>query len=161
MGVFECSKSFDKVVHDISLGLTLTSSVASSFLLSLLLLLTQRGAGLHGHERCAERLEPRRDATQRLALSPLLLVFTCTEVSLAASGVRSDRRAAVGLCVENVGLEGEWVDKLVGGSRRAYDTRRNRSDKFGEQAICVRRTTTHICVYALWERVDTRWELYL
>ena len=57
-------------------------------------------------------------------------------MSLAASGVRSDRRAAVGLCVENVGLEREWVDKLVvvraAGvcSRRAYDTRRNWSDKF-------------------------------
>ena len=123
MGVFQCSKSFHKVVHDISRGLTLTTSVASS----LLLLLTQRGAGLHGHERCAERLEPRRDATQHLALSSLLLVFSRTEVSLAASGVRSDRRAAVRLCVENVGLEGEWVDKLVvvrggGRSRRACDT---------------------------------------
>jgi len=109
MGVFQRSKSFHKVVHDTSRGLTLTTSVASS----LLLLLTQGGAGLHGHERCAERLEPRGDATQRLALSSLLLVFSRTEVNPAASGVRSDRRAAVGLCVENVGLEREWVDKLV------------------------------------------------
>ena len=109
MGVFQRSKFFHKVVHDISVGLTLTTSVASS----LLLLLTQGGAGLHGHERCAERFEPGRDAPQRLALSPLLLVFSRTEVSLAAGGVRSGRRAAVGLCVEDVGLEREWVDKLV------------------------------------------------
>ena len=109
MEVFQRGEFFHKVIHDISLGLTLTSSVASSLLLSLL----QRDTSLHGHERCAERLEPRRDATQRLALPSLLLVFSRTEAGLAASHVRSDRRAAVGFCLENVGLEREWVDKLV------------------------------------------------
>ena len=109
MGVFQCGESFHKVVHDISLGLTLTSSVASSLLLSLL----QRGTSLHGHKRCAERLKPRRNATQRLALSSLLLVFSRTEAGLAAGRARSDRCAAVGFCLEDVGLEREGVDKLV------------------------------------------------
>jgi hypothetical protein len=74
MGVFELSKSFYKVVHDISLMLALPSSVASFSPL----LLAQRGASLHGHKRRAERLEPRRDTTQRLAFSSLLLVFSRT-----------------------------------------------------------------------------------
>jgi len=115
MGLFQRSKPLHKVIHDISLGLTLTnSSVRSSSSSSLLLsLLLQRSASLHGHKRSAERLKPRRDAAQRLALPSLLLVFSRTEVGLAASRVRSDRRAAVGLCVQNVGLEREWVDKLV------------------------------------------------
>ena len=116
MGVFERSKSLHKVIHDISLVLTQTlpTSVASfSPLTTTAFLPIQRGgASLHGHKRCAERLEPRRDATQRLALPPLLLVFARAEVSLAPRRERSDRRATVGFCVDDVGLEREWVDEL-------------------------------------------------
>src|SRR6267142_2727109 len=99
-------KSFHKVVHNISLWLALT--IFASRLLSLLLrplpllLLTERGASLHGHERCAARLEPRRNPAQRLALSALLLVFPRTEVFLAASRVGRDHRVAIGLHFKNV-----------------------------------------------------------
>ena len=116
MGVFERSKPLHKVVHDISLVLTQTlpTSVApfSPLTTTSFLPIQRGGASLHGHKRCAERLEPRRDATQRLALPPLLLVFARAEVSLAPRRERSDRRTTVGFCVDDVGLEREWVDEL-------------------------------------------------
>ena len=121
VGVLKRSKSFHKVVHNISLGLTLTQtsgdnrrgSVARRLLLHQLLLI-QRGASLHRDERRAARLKPRRNPAQRLALPALFLIFPRVEVGLAAGGVRRDRCAALGLYGEDVGLEREGVDELGG-----------------------------------------------
>lgn len=118
VGVLQRSKSFHKVVHNISLGLTLTQtsgdnskgSVACPLLHQLLLI--QCGASLHGGERRAARLKPRRDPAQRLALPALLLVFPHAEVGLTADGVRRDHCTALRLYGEDVGLECEGVDEL-------------------------------------------------
>jgi len=118
VGVLQRSKSFHKVVHNIALGLTLTQtsgdnskgSVARPLLHQLLLI--QRGASLHGDERRAARLKPRRNPAQRLALPALLLVFPSAEVGLAADGVRRNRCAVLGLYGEDVELEREWVDEI-------------------------------------------------
>jgi hypothetical protein len=148
------SKSFHKVVHNISLWLALT--IFTSRLLSLLLrplpllLLTEGGTSLHGHEGCAARLEPRRNPAQRLALSALLLVFPRTEVFLAASRVGRDHRAAIGLHFKNVRLESEGIDKLPVGR-----------EIFHVVLCTVADRTTYVCVYALWERVDVWGQLYL
>lgn len=128
MGVFQRSKPLHQIIHDISLWPTQAISDVASPSPLLLSLLLQRSARLHGDKRRAERLEPRRDAAQRLPLPSLFLVFSRTEVGLPPSRARSDRRAAVGLYVQNVGLERERVNKIR--------------------------------VYALWERVDVRWEIY-
>ena len=122
MGILQRSKSFHKVVHNISLGLTLTQtsgnnsrgSIARRLLLPQLLLI-QCDASLHGHERRTARLKPRRNPAQRLTLPTLLLVFPRVEVGLAAGGVRRDRCTALGLYGKDVGLEREWVDELGGG----------------------------------------------
>ena len=120
MRVLQRSKSFHKVVHNISLWPAL-AILASRLLPPLLrplplLLLTERGAVLHGHERCAARLEPRHDPAQRLAFSALLLVFSRTEVFLAANRVGRDHRAAIGIHFKNVHLESEGVDELGRGT---------------------------------------------
>lgn len=120
VGVLQCSKPLHKVVHNISLGQTLTlpsvaSTASSPFLLSLcVLLLTQRSASLHWHKRCTTRLEPRRNPAQCLALPALLLLFPRAEVVLAARVVRRDRGTAVRFHGDNVGLEREGVDELEG-----------------------------------------------
>jgi hypothetical protein len=81
-------------------------------LLLLLLLLTQSRTSLHRHERSTARLKPRRDPPQRLALPPLLLFLPGAEMRFVAFGLCCDRRASVGLDVEYVRFESEWVDEL-------------------------------------------------
>lgn len=115
MGVFQRSELLHKIIHHISLwwptSLTIISGLAS--LLLVLSLPLQRSPHLHRDKRSAERLEPGRDAPQRLPLPSSFLVFSRTEVGLAPSRARSDRRAAIGLYVQDVGLERERVNKLV------------------------------------------------
>jgi hypothetical protein len=115
MRVLQRSKSIHKIVHNISLGHTTTTSSASH-LPSLLFvpLLTQRRTSLHRYERSTQWLKPRCDPPQRLALPPLLLFLPCAEMGFVAFGQCCDRCASVRLDVEYVGLESEWVDELEG-----------------------------------------------
>jgi hypothetical protein len=172
VGVLQRSKSFHKVVHNISLGLTQTQtsgdnrrgSVARRPLLHQLLPI-QRGTSLHRDERCAARLKPRRNPAQRLALPALFLVFPRMEVGLAAGGERRDRCAALGLYGEDVGLEREGVDELgvwEPGSDRSEDELGGYANGLpvGAAGEMIFRAT-YICIYALWEGVDVRWKFYL
>jgi hypothetical protein len=117
--VLQRGKSIHKIVHNISPGqiLPTTTSSASPLFLSpplllLLLLLAQRRTSLHGYERSTARLEPGCDPPQRLALPPLLLFLPCAEMGFVAFGLCCDRCASVGLDVEYVRFEREWVDEL-------------------------------------------------
>jgi hypothetical protein len=112
--VLQRGKSIHKIVHNISLGHTLPTSSALPLFQPLLLLLTQRRTSLHRHERSTARLKPRRDPPQRLALPPLLLFLPRAEMGFVAFGLCCDRCAPVGLDVEYVGFESEWVDELQG-----------------------------------------------
>jgi hypothetical protein len=112
--VLQRGKSIHKIVHNISLGQILPTSALPLFLPLPLLLLTQRRTSLHRHERSTARLKPRRDPPQRLALPPLLLFLPCAEMGFVAFGLCCDRCAPVGLGVEYVGFESEWVDELQG-----------------------------------------------
>ena len=89
---------------------------------TILLLQTQGRTSLHGYERGTERLKPRCDLPQRLALPPLLLVLPRAEVDLVAFGLCCDRCASVGLDVEYVRFEGERVDELEGKKERKKNT---------------------------------------
>jgi hypothetical protein len=114
--VLQRGKSIHKIVHNISLvqipPTTTTSSAFPLFLPLPLLLLAQRRTSLHRYERGAARLEPRCDPPQRLALPPLLLFLPCAEMGLVAFGLCCDRCTSVGLDVEYVRFEREWVDEL-------------------------------------------------
>jgi hypothetical protein len=125
-------KSIHKIVHNISLWQTLPTSafpLLLSFLPLLLLLLTQRRTSLHRYERSTARLKPRCDPPQHLALPPLLLFLPCAEIGFVAFGLCCDRCASVGLDVEYVGFESEWVDELEG---------RKRKEKGGRIRVCVK-----------------------
>jgi len=128
--VFQRGKSIHKIVHNISLGQVLTSGasscrgrVTSSLMLLLLLFLPQCRTGLHRDERCAARLEPRCDPTQRLALPAVLLVLPCAEIGFMACRVGCDRCTSIGLDVEYMGFDGVGVDEL-GGWRRTHSNKR-------------------------------------
>jgi hypothetical protein len=113
--VLQCGKSIHKIVHNISLGQILpTTMTTSSAHPTFLLQQTQGRTSLHGYERSTERLKPRCDLPQRLALPPLLLLLPRAEMGLMAFGLCCDRCAPVGLDVEYVRFEGEWVDELEG-----------------------------------------------
>jgi len=114
--VLQRGKSIHKIVHNISL-VTTTSNASSPLLLLLflplpLLLLTQCRASLHRYERSTARLKPRCDPPQRLALPPLLLFLPRAEMGVVPLGLCCDRCASLGLDVEYVGFESEWVDEL-------------------------------------------------
>ena len=152
--VFQRGKSIHKIVHNISLGQVLTSrgGVTSSSL-KLLLFLSQRRASLHRDERCAARLEPRCDPTQRLALPAVLLVFPCAEVGLVACSERCECRASVGLDVEHVGFEGVWVDELGGEGEYTSSVAARECPEIYvsvQWALCEACERTHVCIYALW-----------
>ena len=164
--VLQRGKSIHKIVHNVSLAQQILSTIdIASSPLSLHFLPQRRrcccrSASLHRYERGTARLKPRRDPPQRLALPSQLLFLTRAEESLVASGLRSDRCASVGLDVEYVRFECEWVDelekKVVGGTVVQFAfSLKHRLDSRG------RMDGTYVCVYVLWERVDVRWEFYL
>ena len=111
-------KSIHKIVHNISLVQTLTTGALP--LLLPFLLLTQRRTSFYRYERSTAWLKARCDPPQRLALPPLLLFLPCAEMGFVAFGLCCDRCASVGLGVEYVRFESEWVDELEGGKRMAY-----------------------------------------
>ena len=115
-------KPIHKIVHNISLGKTLPTSASPLLLLflPLLQLLTQRRTGLHRYEQSTARLEARRDPPQRLALPPPLLFLPCAEMGFVAFGLCCNRCASVGLDVDYVRIESEWVDELERRKRRVY-----------------------------------------
>lgn len=67
-----------------------------------------------GDEHARDALVPRRDAAQRLAPSPRLLVLARLEEGGAARGVCDEGAAARALDGEDVRLEGEGVGELSG-----------------------------------------------
>ena len=112
--VLQRGKSIHKIVHNVSLAQQIlpTIDIAPSPLSLLLPQRRCRSTSLHRYERGTARLKPRCDPPQRLALPSQLLFLTRAEETLVASYLRSDRCASVGLDVEYVRFECEWVDKL-------------------------------------------------